>query len=352
MQRVTSESLIARLANKNNKPLPAILVLGEDAYLRDACRHQIIEHSVDPAARDWGVRRFSAADDDLSEILGQARTVPMLAPRQVIIVASLEAIERLGENERKSAVEDLSQYLNDPAPFTILLLEAVALDQRMVLGKLLTDKALVVSAELPQDPDERARQAVGLAVRMARDLSAEIDADAAAELVDLCNANLAAIRSEIEKLSTYAGPGKAISRADVTALVVSEKKYSVWELADMLAVRDRKSALTFLGTLLREGEDAPAMVGAMAWMYRKLMEAQELPPHVSGGQAAGKLGMRFNTAEIAVRSARKIPHGQLVEGLRALYEADSRLKSGADDRAVMEFLVAGLIGAGPLPKAG
>ena len=352
MPRITQGMLAAQLSAKKNKPAPAILVLGEDAYLRAACRDQIVADSVDPAARDWGVRRFSAADDDLSEILGQARTMPMLSPRQVIIVASLEAIERLGENQRKLAVDDLAKYLNDPAPFTILLLEAAALDMRMMLGKLLAEKALVVSAELPEDAGERTRLAVALAVRMARELSAEIDADAATELVDLCNANLAAIRSEIDKLATYAGPGKAIGRADVTALVVSEKKYSVWELADMLATRDRKSALTFLGNLLREGEPAPAMVGAMAWMYRKLLEAQELGPHVSGGQAAGKLGMRFNTAEVALRSARKIPRRQLVEGLRALYEADSRLKSGADDRAVMEFLVAGLIGAALAPKAG
>ena len=88
------------------------------------------------------------------------------------------------------------------------------------------------------------------------------------------------------------------------------------------------------------------------WMYRKLLEAQELGPRVSGGQAAGLLRMRAATAEMAVRQAQKIPRRQLVEGLRALYDADSRLKSGsADDRAVMEFLVARLIGGGPAGKA-
>jgi DNA polymerase-3 subunit delta len=337
--------LPAHLAAEKNRPLPAILVLGEDSYLRAACRDQIVEHSVEVAARDWGVRRFSASDDSLGEILGQARTVPMLAPRQVLIVGSLEALERLGEKERKSTVELLEAYLDDPAPFTVLLLEAASLDQRMTLGKLLVEKALVVSAELPQDPEERARMAIPMAVRMAREQGAEISADAAAELVDLCNGSLAAIRSEIEKLATYAGLGKGITRADVAALVVSEKKYSVWQLADMLAARDRRSALTFLGNLLREGEPPPQIVGAMAWMYRKLLQVQEQGPQASG--------MYGKTAEIAMRNAKKIPRRQLVEGLQALYDADSRLKSGVrDHRAVMEFLVAGLIGSGSLRKAG
>jgi DNA polymerase III delta subunit len=90
----------------------------------------------------------------------------------------------------------------------------------------------------------------------------------------------------------------------------------------------------------------------MAWMYRKLIEAKDLGPHVSGGQAAGRLGMRPAAAEMAVRQAHKIPRRQLLGGLRALYDADSRLKSGAaDDRAVMEFLVAQLMDPKPAAVA-
>jgi hypothetical protein len=78
-------------------------------------------------------------------------------------------------------------------------------------------------------------------------------------------------------------------------------------------------------------------------MFRKLIEAQGLDAHTSPYQAAGRLGMRAATAEIALRHARKIPRRQLVEGLRALYDADSRLKGGSrNDRAVMEFVVAQL----------
>jgi hypothetical protein len=187
---------------------------------------------------------------------------------------------------------------------------------------------------------------------MARARKAPLDNDTAEVLADLCNADLAAIRIEIEKLATYVGSGQPIRRADVDALVVSEKKYSVWELADMLATGQRAKALAFLDSLLREGEQPPALVGAMAWMYRTLLQVQELGPHVSGGQAAGILRMRRDTAEMAVRQARKIPRRQLVDGLSALYDADSLLKSGAPDRrAVMEFLVAQLMNAKPTPVA-
>lgn len=324
---------------------PVIVLLGTEAYLREECCARIVDAWVDPSAQEWGYSRFSAEDDDLGRILGQARTLPMLAPQQVIVVGALQAIEKASEEKREILIKQLAEYLEDPSPFTVLVLEAASLDQRMKLAKLLMDRALVVDASLPQDPDQRSHLAASLAVRMAKDRGASFGAGAAEELVDLCNADLAAIRAEIDKLSTYVGSGHPISRSDVQALVVSEKKYSVWELAEMLATGQRSQAMIFLDHLLREGEPAPALVGAMAWMYRKLLEAQELNPHASPGQAAGQLGMRRATAEMALRHARKIPRRRLIEGLRALYDADSRVKSGAaDNRAVLEFLVARLVG--------
>ncbi len=53
--------------------------------------------------------------------------------------------------------------------------------------------------------------------------------------------------------------------------------------------------------------------------------------------------MRTDAVEQAIRQSRKIPRAQLLDGLAALGEADSRLKKGKiDQRAVMEFLVARL----------
>jgi DNA polymerase III subunit delta len=342
MGAITAEALVERLTA--GKPIPAVLLVGSDAYLRESCRDRIIDVAVDPAARDWALARFAADDGDLEVGLGQARTVPMMAKRQVVVITGVESIEELPEKRREAQIDELTAYLGDPAPFTVLVLEAVKLDQRMRLGKLLAQKAMVVAAELPEKTEERLQAASGHAVQMARQRKAPLDKDTAAILADLCNSNLAAIRTEIEKLATYVGDGQPIRRADVEALVVSEKKYSVWQLSEMLAGGQCARAIEFLDNLLREGEAPPALVGAMAWMYRKLLEAKDLGPHISGYQAASRLVMRPDTAELALRAAQKMPRGQLVAGLRALYDADSRLKSGVkDQRAVMEFLVAQLM---------
>jgi DNA polymerase-3 subunit delta len=338
MATLSPQQLLARLAK--GKPIPAILLVGTDSYLREMCRNKLVDTYVAEGTRDWGVRKFSADEDDVSTILGQAQTMPMLAPLQVIFVGEVEAWERLGDDSRDALVKQISEYFANPAPFTILVFEAAALDQRMRLAKMFADKTLTVSVELSTDQDERSRLAVPLSLEMATGLGVTLEPDAAEELCDALNGELAAIRTEIEKLSAYAGDRQKITRADVDLLVVSARKYEVWDLADVLAAQKPAQALEFLDKLLREGEAAPALLGALAWMYRKLLEAQELPAGTIGWQAASRLKMRGDAAELAVRQCRKFPKSQLTRGLAALYEADNRLKSGGtNQRAVMEFLV-------------
>ena len=341
MGAVSPEQLLDRLSK--GKPVPGILLLGEDAYLRDLCRKKITETYVPEASRDWGIKRFSADDDEISDVLGHAQTLPMLAAQQVLFISDVESWERLGEESRDALVKQISDYLANPAPFSVLVFEASALDQRMRLAKTLMEKTVTVSVKLSDDPAERTRLAVPLSLEMARESGAELDRDAAEELCEILNGELANIHTEIEKLAAYAGERRKISRADVDLLVVSARKYEVWDLADMLAARQPSRALEFLDGLLREGEAPAQLLGALAWMYRKLIEAQELPVGTGGWQAASRLKMRQDKAELAVRQSRKFPRSQLTSGLEALYEADNRLKSGGtSQRAVMEFLVAQL----------
>jgi DNA polymerase-3 subunit delta len=338
MPRLGVAHLLERLAK--GKLLPGILLVGSDLYLRDTCREKIIEAYIPETARAWGVTRLSLRETPLDRVFRQAQTSPMLSPRQVVVVADLEVLERLGDDARDAVLRQFEQYFADPAPFTVLVLEAAALDQRMKLFKSLREQVLVVEAEICQDPAERQTTAVALTLRMARDAGVEMDRDAAGELSEMLNAQPALIHAEVQKLATYVGERKRVTVADVEALVVSEKSYTIWELTDLLATRQRDRALVFLDTLVRAGEAPPMIVGALAWMYRKLIEAQELPP---GPQSVRKLGIRPATAELALRQSRRIPRQQLLDGLQALYEADNLLKSaGADDRAILEFLVAKL----------
>src|SRR5882724_11194842 len=287
------------------KPVPAVLQLGSDAYLKDICRAKLIEAYVDPGTREWAVGRFSAKDDSPDVVLGQAQMLPMLAPRQVIFWSDLKALEKGDEETRKANVKKIAAYLDDPAPFTVLVMDGEGLDARMGLFKTLSEKVITVDCEPSEDANVRVALAMTMAAEVARELKVELDREAARTLAENTNAVLARIKTELEKLTTYVGDRKRISRADVEALVISDQKYSVWELSGMLASGDRQRCMLFLESLFREGEQAVGMVGAMAWMFRKLIEVQDLP-RGAGVWEAARLGMRQETAQLALKYAPKI----------------------------------------------
>ena len=341
MARVSAEEMLTRLGK--GKPIPALLLLGEERYLRDRCRAELIDKLVPEAARTWAVSRYSADRGETQPALEQAQTLPMLAPQQLVFLEDAEAIEKLGEKNRDQTLASLESYLADPAPFTVLVVEATGLDQRMKLAKLLIEKTLVVDVSLGDKADDRQAAAVALARAIGKEQGVDFEEGAAEDLAEYVAADLMRLKTEIDKLATFAGARKTIRRADVSALVVSEKTTTVWELADLLATRQASKALEFLNRLLRDGEEPVAMVGAMAWMYRKLLEASEIKGVTNGWQASRALGMRPEQAELALRSSQKIPKTRLLTGLRSLQKADDMLKSGkADLHAVLEFLIAEL----------
>jgi len=338
MARVSGEELLERL--ETGKPIPALLLHGEEPYLRDACRAQLIEKFVPEAARTWAVSRYSASRGETQAALDQAQTMAMLSPQQVVFLEEAEAIEKLGEKNREEATEQLEAYLRNPAPFTVLVLEATKLDQRMKWGKLLFEKTLVVQCGLGEDTGERQKGAVAFARTIAKEEGVEFEKGAAEDLAEFVSADLMRLKTEIEKLATFAGEKKFISRNDVTSLVISEKTTTVWELAGMVASRQGKKAQEFLDQLLRDGEVPLEILGAITWMYRKVIEASELKGMTNGWQASRALAMNPQRAELALQASRKIPKAQLLASLRALQKADDLLKGGAKDaRAVMEFLV-------------
>src|SRR6202030_67457 len=310
MARVSPQELLSRL--EKGKIIPAILLLGDEPYLRDACRAQHIERFVPEASRTWAVSRYSADRGETEAALSQAQSLPMLSPQQVVFLEDAEAIEKLGDKNREETVAQLEVYLGDPAPFTVLVIEAARLDERMKLAKILTQKTLAVEVGLGENPEQRQSAALLMAESFAKTIGVQFEKGAAEDLAERVSADLMRLKTEIEKLANYLGDRKRVTREDVNVMVASQK------------------TMEFLDRLLRDGEAPLEMLGALTWMYRKLIEASEIRGAMNGWQAARTLGMRPEQADIALRAARKTSKTQLLAGLRALEKADDRLKSSKD----------------------
>ncbi|MFQ5777175.1 MAG: DNA polymerase III subunit delta [Terriglobia bacterium] len=306
----------------------AYLFVGEDSYLRTHHRDEVIAAHVASEGRAFGVATFSLDRTPLAEVLAQSALRPMLSARQVLVVSGLEA---LGDQE----VELLEKYFESPADFTVLVFEANKLDRRTRLARLLLEECKVTAAEWPAEDAAR-----GAVKQFAQELGLQLDPAAAEEFLSALGPDHGRLRMELEKLRTYVGADRQAMAADVAAVVSEARKFTVFELADLLAERRRAEAVTRLRQLLEAGESPVGIVGLLGWLYRQLLQAQALPPSTPVWKAAQVLRAPRTRIGPLLHQARKFTPAELRAAFPALLEADVRLKSSSPNpAAVLEVLV-------------
>src|SRR5258706_6199657 len=98
MAQVSAGELLARL--EKGKPVPSILLLGEETYLRDTCRAQLIDRFVPEAAPAWAVSRFSADRNEVQAAVDQPQTLPLLSPQQMGVLQDAQGIGPFAQTQR------------------------------------------------------------------------------------------------------------------------------------------------------------------------------------------------------------------------------------------------------------
>lgn len=99
-------------------------------------------------------------------------------------------------------------------------------------------------------------------------------ADALALLAERVEGNLLAARQEIEKLGLLLPPGP-LDAATLAGVVTDSARYSAFDLCDRALEGDLGAAVRTLQGLRAEGEEPLAVLGALLWEIRKLIDAAE-----------------------------------------------------------------------------
>jgi DNA polymerase-3 subunit delta len=314
----------------------AHLIEGEDSYLRQKIRGEIVEKLVPEEARAFAVQDFSLSRGNLSEVERAAAAPTLLSPRQVLV---LREVERLGEEE----VERLEALLDSLPEFTVLLFEEERLDNRTRVARLLREKCEVHEAESPQGA-----AAVRATEEWAGTIGLKLSRERAEDLVYVLGPEQGRLHAELEKLRAFVGGAREVTMDDMAAVVVAARQFSVFDMVDFLAERRRTEALALLERLLAQGENPIGLVGLLAWLYRQLLIARELPAGISPYKAAAALRAPATRVSQLLGQARKFQPQELREGIAALAEADETLKSSPPDpTTVVELLVVRLTGRAP-----
>src|SRR5260370_7247482 len=207
---------------------PGYLFVGPEAYDRRRCREALLGAMLATEEREEGLAEYDLRETSLPDVVDDARSLSLFASKRVIVVASAELAlprQRVDEEEAEApasgGAQALDDYMKDPTPGVVLLLEAVQFDFQGEEKKRLDRIAKFYSSvtdtvELRRYPADEARgEAQGLAKRA----GISIDPAALSFLVEALGADVARIAIEIEKLRLYVRTERTITLEDISQLV-------------------------------------------------------------------------------------------------------------------------------------
>jgi DNA polymerase-3 subunit delta len=344
---------------RTQKPAAVYLFLGPEPYRRELCRRALVDKVLPAEEREEGFVRHDLDEKSLSEVLDDARSLSLFAPRRALWVSSAEAAlpkgkaasgdDESGTEAAKSGTALLAAYLKDPTPDVTVVFDSSrhefeGEDKPKIERVRKFYSAIPAVVEFPRFQPLEARQ---LARDLARAAGLQIDKEAMDLLVESLGNDGLRISAEIEKLRLYAGAGGTVRAEDLAALVPDASASSIFVLVDALGRRDRRRALELLHLLVRQGEYLPLALSFLATHFRMaliakeagLRGAQQVQDHFSRpGRPVwrGKAEQILNTASIFTKS-------EIEEILRKIFETDFALRDARpDDRIVMEEFVLGI----------
>jgi len=269
---------------KSGKTGPLYLLEGDDLQ----SRHDLaIEFAavVDEGLQAFNVQSFyaneatntPARDQLIGALLSNARTLPMMAPRRVIVVHEADRLlapkrveddddaepEALKKGKRAAATtpsEELEAYIESPEPMTTLVFVSGPLDANRRVVKLLRKHADVVDSGTLHDPREAA---IWVTKRLEKD-ELTIDPKAMTLLLQSTGLTLGRIRPEVEKLILYAAGESTITVPHVRDLVIpQEESEGTFALMDAVQNANAPRALREISALIDGGVQPPVILGQL-----------------------------------------------------------------------------------------
>ncbi len=330
-------------------PLPAALAAGklapvyvlygdEPAAIRavvEQIRHAVIPPD-DAAATSMAAfnhERFDGVDvRSASQVLEACQQIPMMSKHRLVELANpgdlgskRAADEDAPTSTRDGAMAALAAYIANPSPTTVLVIHGSGIDGRSKLVNAAKKSGWAHKFAGLERESDALDYVIGEIGRRQR----SIDKDAARDLVASVGKKQTELLEAIDRVVLYIGERRAISIADVHAVVANTREADVFALTDAVGRGRHHEALSILLAMFRGGEkDAGTSLRLFALLTRhmRLVFAAKFAPR---GQAPAVLGLPPFIANKYLQQAGQFNEPRLRAAYAALVRLDHDLKGGS-----------------------
>lgn len=321
----------------------------DDFSMRESVT-KLLRAALPEEMADLNTTRLSADEVTADALRFACEAAPFLADRRAVVVDRFFSRSRRGRAAKAKASEqesepkviaEVAEYLTQvPANTLLVFVESDAPPKTGAVAKALE------AAQVKQQffPTLAGAPLVRWTKARVKSAGGEIGDQAAVMLATFVGGDLRTLSNEIQKLVSYAGPGRAIDPEAVQLLVNQAQEVNVFALVDAVGHGQRKKAVTALHRLLAAGERPERIMGMLSRQVRLLLQARD---GLDRGEAPDPLGKALGLSGFPLRKileqARLFTVPTLVRMHQLTLQTDVSAKTGQQDPSLaLDVLVAEL----------
>ena len=263
----------------------------------------------------------------LSEIVEDARTLPMFHEKKLIVVKGYDG---LGKDD----LDLLNEYAASPPSSSVLvLLSGGSRKNRVKPAKSIK----LVDLDSGSSIDREIK-------RLAEKLGIVLAPGAVGFIKTILGEDMNLIRNELLKISLYVDGKKAIGERELKGLMEKQSTENVFSLSTALSNRDLRGSLRILRELERNREDPLSILYMVAWRFRQIFKVSQ---YLREGESDEGIAKAIRTSRGAVfylkKSVRNFRENDLGRILGLIEQTDYGIKnSSGNNYILLEKLLLGI----------
>lgn len=269
------------LASVKEKDIPGLFLIFGESFLAKQAFKTLSLFLLGRDHAPFAIETLEGDSVSLGDIIEQVATFSFLVPKKIVKVKNIALFQpSAGSGDHTFSSADLdhfAQFIDTGIPDNhFLVMTAASVDKRKKIFKEIEARGIIIDCSVAQgvrkaDLDEQRALLQTLAGQILAASQKTIDAQAFQALVELTGFNLDLFSQNLEKLMAYSGKNRSISLADVTSVIIRDKKDPIFNLTNAVMEKDVKKSLFFLNSLFNEGFHPLQILKSFENLIRKLI---------------------------------------------------------------------------------
>lgn len=310
--------------------LPVYFLFGADTFAIEKTADDIIK-AVDPFVGtdfDKEVVRLDKKQE-INGLISSASTYPFSDGKKLIVIKSFENVA-----DKKV----LNEYIENPAPFTVLIITHNDKIQSLSSNPY---KTMAIEGWMFEARELKGADLVNWVMKSAGEKKVSITYENAAVLIETVGEDKNLLEQELNKFYNFLGANKEIDLELINRLASNTKEFTIFNLLDALAVGDKDKALRIGYNLLYYGTHLLIMLSTLNKYFITIVHSKELiRKDIQPREAALKADVSEYFYKSCLRATYFKSEERVNKAIKALLKADLSVKSsGLDPKTIYTLLI-------------